>query len=206
MTPLKTSSNDYPVGWKGTGAHEHFVQFFEQDAALVESARGFLGGGLLAGAACIVIATADQRHAIERGLIDSGFDLESARQWNQYVSLDASETLARFMVDGRPDAQKFAAIIGPEIAKLETRHERVLALGTMVAVLASDGQHAAAVELEKLWNKLAEHHRFSLFCAYPAAAFRDECHAQALLDVCAQHSATFGSGSFPPGTVEAMLP
>ena len=184
------------IGWKGTGIHEHFVQFFDEDSALVESACAFLGGGLLVGGACIVIASKDQRRAIERVLTDSGFDLDSARQWNDYIALDASETLAQFMVDGRPDANKFAAVIGPVIAKAEVDHQRVLALGTMVAVLASNGQHDAALELEKLWNALTERHRFSLYCAYPNSAFESKGHAQALRDVCAEHSAVVGKAPF----------
>ena len=38
----------------------------------------------------------------------------------------------------------------------------------MVALLWHQGNVAAAIELETLWNDLAEDRRFSLLCAYPA--------------------------------------
>ena len=48
---------------------EHFVQFYETDTFLLDSLSGFIGVGLSAGDACIVIATPENR----AGLEDPGF-------------------------------------------------------------------------------------------------------------------------------------
>ena len=38
----------------------------------------------------------------------------------------------------------------------------------------AEGNHVAAIDLEKLWNDLHENHAFSLFCAYPMNGFGGE--------------------------------
>ena len=168
--------------------HEHFVQFYDEDEVLLESVAGFLGGGLLAGAGCIVIATREHRLHLGARLRARGFDMDDALESRQYVALDAETVLADLMVDGRPDARKFNDAVGPVIASAELRYPRVLAFGEMVALLSQDGKHDAAVELEKLWNQLATRHAFSLFCAYPRNAFGADDRA-AIEHVCKQHSA-----------------
>ena len=168
--------------------HEHFVQFYDEDIVLVDSIAGFLGGGLIAGAACIVIATSDHRIHIGARLRARGFDMDHATETGQYIALDAETVLASLMVDGRPDSAKFDQVIGPIIARAELRYPRVLAFGEMVALLSQDGKHDMAIELEKLWNKLAVRHAFSLFCAYPRHAFSAD-ERIALGHICNQHSA-----------------
>ena len=53
------------VSCQNVNGHDHFVQFYESDDFLVESISTFIGGGLGAGEAGIVIGTAEHRHALE---------------------------------------------------------------------------------------------------------------------------------------------
>jgi hypothetical protein len=175
-------------GWRDIGEHEHFVQFYDEDAGLVESVAGFLGGGLLVGAACVVIATREHRVHLGARLRARGFDMDHALESGQYVALDAESVLADLMVNGRPDAALFDEFVGALIARVELHYPRVLAFGEMVALLSRDGKHEMAVELEKLWNRLAEQHDFSLFCAYPRDAFGAD-ERVALGRICNEHSA-----------------
>ncbi len=45
------------------------------------------------------------------------------------------------------------------------------AYGEMVDLLCADGQPAAALLLEDLWNELQKQHVLTLFCAYDLARF-----------------------------------
>jgi hypothetical protein len=63
----------------------------------------------------------------------------------------------------------------------------------MVALLWAEGQTEAAIELEKLWNELANTYSFSLHCAYPMQAFCREDMAASFLRVCAEHTCVVGS-------------
>src|SRR5580693_3707401 len=78
-------------------ASEHFVQFYEQDDKLVKSLGIFLGAGLGAGDGGIVIATRAHRDAVEEELAAQGIDLARVKLRGQYLSLDAEETLSKFM-------------------------------------------------------------------------------------------------------------
>jgi hypothetical protein len=51
---------------------EHFVQFYETDAFLLDSLRDFIGLGLVSGDACIVVATDGHRAGLGERLEASG--------------------------------------------------------------------------------------------------------------------------------------
>ena len=75
------------------------------------------------------------------------------------------------MRDGTPDPVAFASVIGAALDDL-TGSGPVHAFGEMVALLWDEGNVTAAIELESLWNDLAEHRTFSLYCAYSMSSSR----------------------------------
>ncbi|HEX9967459.1 MAG TPA: ATP-binding protein, partial [Solirubrobacterales bacterium] len=115
---------------------------------------------------------------------------------DQYIVLDAAETLSRFMVDGWPDEQRFADVLGNVVRRAQNGSRRVRAFGEMVALLWAEGKHDAALRLEELWNDLARTHAFSLLCAYPMAGFRHEEHGGSFFHICSAHSQVRPAESF----------
>jgi PAS domain S-box-containing protein len=167
----------------------HRVQFYDDDGFLVDEVARYIGAGLGAGEAGIVIATAAHRGALDERLHANGIDVAAARAHGRYVTLDAAVTLAGFMVDGRPDEARFVAAIGDTIERAAAGGQRpVRAFGEMVALLWLDGKHDASLALEKLWNALAQRLPFTLVCAYPLRAFRDPGAGRLFRDVCDAHS------------------
>jgi anti-sigma regulatory factor (Ser/Thr protein kinase) len=59
----------------------------------------------------------------------------------------------------------------------------------MVALLWDEGNVAAAIELETLWNELGTQVPFSLYCGYRSASVGGHQNAEALEQVCHLHSA-----------------
>ena len=173
---------------------EHFAQFYEDDAFLVNSLGVFVRNGLSAGDAVIVAATKAHREGLDELLRAQGVGLHSGNL-GSYVHLDAAETLARFMVDGMPSAQRFADVLGGIIASTK-QGRRVRIFGEMVALLWAEGKHAAAIRLEELWNELQQTHSFRLCCAYPVRAFGREAMAQPLIKVCSEHSGVIPAESY----------
>jgi len=166
---------------------EHFVQFYDDDAILADSATRFVARGLVAGAACIVVATQAHRIQLEAGLKADGFDLDDAIRQGQYVPLDAPSLLAQLMVNGVLDLGRIEEIVWPVIARAKLRYPRVYAFGEMVALLSEAGEHEAAIELEKLWDEVAGPHQLSMFCAYPRRVFPADDH-EIVERICAHHS------------------
>jgi PAS domain S-box-containing protein len=179
-----------------TSQSEHFVQFCETDEFLVSSVCTFVGNGLKAGDACIVVATQSHRESLEEHLKAEGQELAAALMQGQYVSLDAAATLAQFMVDGKPSPEHFTAIIGNTIASAAHGRRRVRIFGEMVALLWAEGNRAAAIHLEELWNDLTSIHSFSLFCAYPMQGFGGEGYQEEFTEICQQHSQVIPAESY----------
>ncbi len=167
----------------------HQVQFYEDETFLVECVGRFVGAALGAGDAAVVVATAPHRASIEDRLKEQGVDVPAARAQGRYLSVDAAETLAKFMVGGMPDERRFVAVVGGIIARAARRpRTSVRVFGEMVGLLCAEGNHDAAVRLEQLWNDLALQLPFSLLCAYPIGAFGSEAHAAPFLKICGAHS------------------
>jgi len=175
--------------WREAGIADHFVQFYRDDAFLVDEIAGFIAAGLRTVEGGIVIATEAHRRALELRLELSGVDVPSAIARGQYVPLDAEETLARFMINGRPDEVLFTHVVGAQFTRMASAGLRVRAFGEMVAPLWACGNREAAIQLEQLWNKLGRTRRFSLFCAYPMSLFADGKDRAGFRHVCATHAA-----------------
>lgn len=174
--------------WREIGPAEHFVQFYEDDSILLDTIDGFIGLGLVAGDGAIVIARQPRLAAIEKRLRARGIDLAEAMTSGQYIPLDANETLSKFIVKGWPDRTLFEATITAAIKRASKNNRRVRAFGEMVAILWEEGNQAATIRLEKLWNDLLKAETFSLFCAYPKHGFTPEGCSRSLVDICREHS------------------
>ena len=167
---------------------EHFVGFYETEAFLVDSVRDYLAAGLITGDAGIVVATEAHRDSFDRALMAAGIELPEAHRRGRFIALDVSETLAMFMVDGMPDAARFKAAMGQLVSRAAESARQLRIYGEMVAVLWNEGNIAAAIALEDLWNDLAASYPFSLFCAYPMRAFDRDGSNDGFRTICGQHS------------------
>src|SRR3954463_5302772 len=146
-----------PASAPSRSPHEsHDVQFYEDEDFLCETVASFLGAGLLAGEPVVVIATEAHREAFCERLRARSIDVARACMSGQLRLLDARETLAQFMVGDEPSPERFRAVLGGVLDDvLRGRSaDRVSAYGEMVDLLWRDGNEAAAVRLEELWNDL----------------------------------------------------
>jgi hypothetical protein len=194
-TPVRESLNPVP-DWTLLGDRAHGVQFYEDDATLIELLSRFVGSALVSGDSAVVIATARHRVLLDQRLQSRGLDPSVAQAQSRYIALDAAATLLRFTRQGRPDPALFADAMGPvldQAARAAGGRGRIAAFGEMVALLWADGKIDAALRLEELWNELAHVHPFSLCCAYPMSGFRGNPHAAPFLKICAQHSHVFSA-------------
>jgi signal transduction histidine kinase len=184
------------AAWGEMGESEHFVQFYEADEFLLNTLGDFVGAGLAAGEAAIVVATGEHRESLEARLREKGLDVNAAVACGQLVLRDAAETLSKFMMDSSPDAGLFAERIGEIIARAGEGRPRVRIYGEMVALLWAEGNYDAAIRLEELWNALQETHAFALFCAYPMSGFAGEGPGRGLADICTSHSRVIPAESY----------
>lgn len=174
---------------------DHFVQFYESSDHLVGSVAEYFIHGLKVNDVCIAVATRPHLDEIERVAMSFGEDLKAARDSGRYIPLDASETLARFMVNGMPDGKLYDKVIGSLVRK-SSKLGRVRAFGEMVAVLVDEGNVKAALKLEELWNKLRDKHTFSLFCAYSSDSIANSGSRDLMEHVCKAHARVIPTESY----------
>ena len=183
---------------------DHFVQFYEREQTLIASLGEFVHGAIASGGSSIVVASVAHVEALEQDLRVRTIDVAGARETRRLVVLDARQTLDALLVDGSPDAERFAAVIEPLVADAATRSANVAVFGEMVALLWSDGREDAAVRLEMLWNDLLARYRFSLYCAYPVADMAGGS-AQSIDAVCKAHTHTIAGRSVAHAAEERRL-
>lgn len=182
------------------GAPYHAVQFYGAEEGLFSTASGFLAEGLVAGEPAMIIASAAHCEGLLQQLSARLIHVEDARRNGALLVLDAHEMLARFMVDGLPDPERFDTSIARFIDQLmpgrpdqvmpEQPRSALRAYGGMVDILWQQGHTAAAIRLEVLWNKLATRFGLALLCGYAMGGFCKEV-AQ-LQDICSHHTHIFG--------------
>jgi KaiC/GvpD/RAD55 family RecA-like ATPase len=172
------------------GECDHCVQFYESDAVFLDALESFAVGAIVQGEAVIVIATAAHRTALEARLLRRGVDLGTARARDQFIALDAGETLQRFMVHSWPDEALFEQLVTGLLARARIHHRKVRAFGEMVALMWAAGHCEATVRLEQMWTRLCERETFSMFCAYPKTGFAEDVMDR-LEQVCSCHSKVY---------------
>ena len=192
MTPLRVKNEDWTqtssqVFWGEIAPLEHVVQIYENDDVFLDLLSGYVSGGIDAGDCVVVIATASHLEQLNERLVRGGLNIKRLQAGNQYIALDAEETISRFMVHGWPDENLFNHVISEVIVKAKGDGRKVRAFGEMVAILWAEGQVGATVRLEQLWNKFCENEAFCLFCAYPKSGFTQDA-AESVMHICGAHS------------------
>ncbi len=142
---------------------EHHVAAYDDVAALARRIAGFVDASLLDGIDVVTVCRPVVRDAVERRLQTQGTDTEAARRDGRLVTVDAEETLGRFLVDGRPDPHLFTEVL----RSLAPGDGPLSAFGEMVSLLWERGEVAAALELEQLWGTAVVERPIRLLCAYP---------------------------------------
>ena len=194
---MTVQAPDSPIAGCG-----HAVHFYEHDAQLAENVGSLLARALEDEAVVIVIATEAHRQAFEAALAAAGIDVAQATETGTLVELDAASTLARFMHEGRIDAQGFDHVIGTLMREVARTGKPICAYGEMVGLLWDAGDVLSAIDLEKRWNELGREVEFSLHCGYHSESASAPEHEEALAEVCRLHGTVVHkhevTGQFPP--------
>jgi len=173
--------------------HHHEVQFYSDDALLLDTFARFIAVALKAGDAAIAVVTESHRDGLVSRLKSQGLDVDAAIQQGRYIQLDVTETLSTFMVNDMPDTARFFEVVGALVqaaAKVENReHSRVVACGESAPLLWAEGKADAAIRLEQLWDEVGKTFGVDILCGYAFSSFHNEEDEHVFQSICAEHSA-----------------
>jgi hypothetical protein len=169
---------------------EHAVQVYTELDELAVSVGSFVDAGLRAGAPALVIATPEHWEAFRAEIERRGPSVDDLRARGLLTCLDADETLALFMEDDVPVAERFEEAVGGVLDEVASRFpaQTVRAFGEMVDLLLQRGNQDAAIALEALWNRLLETRRCALLCAYELDLFDLDAQTSVLPEIVRTHS------------------
>jgi histidine ammonia-lyase len=182
----------------------HLVLFYRDDDEFADRVSEFLRPAIEGDGSAVFIGTAAHRALVQDKLERQGLDLtgtNAADVGGGYLGLDAIETMRRFVVAGWPDPGSFWRVANPLVARparvAETaRNQRPVRIAEeTVARLWEAGAVSAAVEVETMWQQLAERHPFALLCGYPARSVAGRHHDAALAQVRRLHDSVLSTST-----------
>jgi KaiC/GvpD/RAD55 family RecA-like ATPase len=165
----------------------HSVHIYENDDELISRLCAIVSTGLRLGDSVLIVATSEHREQLVRQLEEVGTDVRNAVRAGRYSMLDATEVMSTFLRDEWPDGSLFEQNVGGLLHSAR-KHARSLkqgltVFGEMVAILWEQGNKEAALELERLWNRVLHDNIFHLHCAYPRGVVGDVSGLHAIEDV-----------------------
>jgi CheY-like chemotaxis protein len=155
----------------------HGMQLYAGVESFADGLADFFDRALRRGDATCVIATERVREELGARLRTRGWTVGGPTGHERLLVIDAADALRRCMRDGMPDAGIVAQIANElEAYRLAVTNDpasRLTIFGNMVVALIEDGNSAAAIELERLWNTFTRDRPFFTLCGYAASCFHD---------------------------------
>lgn len=175
--------------------HHHAVQFYSNERSLLDTVTRFIAVPLNAQGAAIVIATAEHRRELLLSLRAQGIDVVAAVAQGRYVELDAASVLSALMVDGMLDIKRFAQTFDDVIMAAKAvaqKGSRVAVFGEAGRLLLEQGNVQAAIQDEKLWNKLVKTYDLDVLCGY-SLDMKDSVSVEDPIfqQICAEHFSVY---------------
>jgi DNA-binding NarL/FixJ family response regulator len=175
--------------------HRHEVQFYSDDALLLDTFARFIAVALKSGRAAIVVITESHRDGLVSRLKVQGIDVDAITRQGTYIQLDVNKTLSTFMVNDMPDSTRFFPFVGSliEAAAKAARqqHHGVVACGECSPFLLADGKAEAAIRVEQLWDEVGKTFGMDILCGYALSSFHGEEDEHVFQNICAEHSAVY---------------
>jgi DNA-binding NarL/FixJ family response regulator len=188
-------SNEFTQTAGEKNPHLHEVQFYSDDAFLLEKFARFIAAALKSGRAAIVVITESHREGLVSRLEARGIDVGARTRQGTYIPLDVNKTFSAFMVNDMPDSTRFFPLVGGliEAAAKAARqpHHGVVACGEGTSVLWAEGKADAAIRVEQLWDEVGTTFGVDILCGYALSSFHGEEGERVFQSICAEHSAVY---------------
>ena len=175
--------------------HRHEVQFYSDDALLLDTYARFIAVALKSGRAAIAVISQSHSAGLLSRLKAQGLDVDAATQQGTYIQLDVSKMLSTFMVNDMPDATRFFKVVGGLIeaaAKAARQQDHgVVACGEWSPLLWAEGKADAAIRVEQLFDELGKTFGMDILCGYALSDFHGKEDEHVFQRICAEHSAVY---------------
>ena len=171
----------------------HTVQFHANDRHFLDEVSRLIGATLQSGEQVVIVTSEAIRIGVAQRLQARQMNLTMLAERGQYVEQDSALALSHVMHDGRPDKERLAEIIRGldrlRLAAPDGPRRRLTVFGDATVSLCRNGNFAAALEIERIWDELTRPLPLFTVCSYPIDCFEHLEARKQLSNVCAEHSA-----------------
>jgi len=178
---------------KSEFVRRHELGLYFDERHLIGQLTQFTGTALREKNAVIVAATQSHWNALLPRLHAEGLNVAAAVEDGSFVALNAADTLAKFMIDGRIDSacfmEMFADLMVTATKSATCEHPRISIFGECAYLLWAEGKAEAAIEVERLGNQLAEQFEVEILCGYSLRNSLAGTENRIFQVICAEHSA-----------------
>jgi CheY-like chemotaxis protein len=174
----------------------HELEVFGDDESLLYSLVNYVKRALDAQSTAIVMASAEHLVGMRGRLRLEGVDISDSIRRGNYIQVDVHDLLSSFMTDGRPDSVRFEQISGGLIREAIKRNKGEVAVcGECAPILWSEGKFQAAIDIERLWDRLARMYPVHTLCGYTQDHGVDLEKHPSFPRICSHHTAVRGLNS-----------
>jgi DNA-binding NarL/FixJ family response regulator len=188
--PACDNNSPSPTPEKPEIIGSHQVQFYPDDEAFVVGFAYSVEAALQAGNAVIVAATESHCSSLLQRLREHGVNYAAAKEQGRFLSLDVSETLAAFMLNGQPDPARFFRVVGGLIKgaarSTAEKRSRVVVCGECASILWAQGNADAAIQVERFCNQLNKQFDADILCGFSLSSFYREEDMQVFQKICSE--------------------
>ncbi|MGB8988834.1 MAG: response regulator [Candidatus Sulfotelmatobacter sp.] len=174
----------------GAAPRDHIVQLYQDEQFLNRAVCRFAAAAIANGEGIILVPTIAHWDAFRPRLESEGVDVNAAEKRGQLTIVDADNLLPTFMRDGMPDSPVFMGLAANVVsqARGDGRYPKVRWWGEMVNILWERGDVAASMNLEDLFDQLANEQDIAIFCSFLMDNFNGDVHARMLPRLSENHS------------------
>lgn len=162
-------------------APRHEILFCPDDDAFVDGLSEFIVAALRANKVAISVVAEARQEALLQRLHALHVDVQAAMEQGNYLPVNPDDLLSMFMVDGRPDEDRFWAaadfIIRTAAERTPGERRQIVACGECAPALWRQDKIEATIQLEHLLDKLAISRQIDILCVYPSSNGRENDHA-----------------------------
>jgi CheY-like chemotaxis protein len=172
-----------------SAASAHTVQFYEGEGFLHRALDAFFAEAVRRREPAVMIARRRTFESVAERLAVT-VDLSPADAAARVRFVDAHAALDGIMDGSSPDPDRFVRSFATLLGDCQRQGgtSTVWIYGEMVDILCRDGNHAAAIRLEELWNQASAHETCSVLCGYALEGFDADVNATQFRAVCRQHT------------------
>jgi signal transduction histidine kinase len=166
----------------------HTVEFFRVDFP-AERVADRLIRALEAGHAAVALAVPAHVESLVSEMLRRGVDVDALVSARDLAFLDADALFEESWKRPGVDLTVVENRILTPVREMLERHAELVAYGELVDVFARNGDHDAAIDLERWWNGALQQLPITLACGYMLEAFGAGTAVNAFRHICDEHIA-----------------